>query len=453
MTSKIYIFDTNVILHDYNSIFVFEENDLILPMCVLEELDHFKKGDLTINYNCRRFFDILDSMCSSSRSIPSGQGDFGETEGDMRFISLGEGMGRLFFDTHTYPDSLYLEKRSVDNGLLNLLHHYEFNRGNHSEAILVTKDVNLRIKAKVLGLKAQDYSNDSIEGSVADKGIETVKVDCDEMSLKIDQFYADREVSRSFFEEFVEVDGLKDNSFFVFKGPNNKSALAKYRKDIFSLVSSKDLYGVCPKNSEQNFLCDALMDPEIKLVTVTGKAGTGKTLLSLAAAIEQRKNYHQIYLARPIVPLSNKDIGFLPGDIDAKIGPYMQPLYDNLNFLKSLKHKTSNTVVDNMLEQKKIEVAPLAYIRGRSLNNIFFIIDEAQNLTQHEMKTIVTRIGMNSKIVFTGDIFQIDHPYLGKKSNGLSYLIQKMLGQSFYAHVNLEKGMRSELAEVASNLL
>ena len=214
-------------------------------------------------------------------------------------------------------------------------------------------------------------------------------------------------------------------------------------------------FGIVPKNAEQAFALDAIMNPKINLVTIQGVAGTGKTLLSLAGALEQRRNFHQIYLARPIVPLSNKDIGYLPGDIKSKLNPYMEPLWDNLKFIKnqfSEKEKEHKQITE-MLENEKLVVCPLAYIRGRSLSNVFFIVDEAQNLTPHEVKTIITRAGENTKIIFTGDVHQIDTPYLDAQSNGLSYLIDKIKDRAIYSHITLEKGERSELANLANELL
>jgi PhoH-like ATPase len=214
-------------------------------------------------------------------------------------------------------------------------------------------------------------------------------------------------------------------------------------------------FNVAPKNAEQAFAIDAILNPNVKLVSIQGVAGTGKTLLSIAGALEQRRNFHQIYIARPIVPLSNKDIGYLPGDIKSKLNPYMEPLWDNLKFIKSLfgEKEKEYKQIEEMVEKEKIIVCPLAYIRGRSLSNVFFIVDEAQNLTPHEVKTIITRAGENTKIIFTGDIYQIDTPYLDAQSNGLSYIIDKIKDNKLYAHVTLQKGERSELANLANELL
>ena len=240
-----------------------------------------------------------------------------------------------------------------------------------------------------------------------------------------------------------------------------KSALATLAKGdvenklVFRRIQKKSVYGVIPRNAEQSFAIHSLLNPEVKLVTISGKAGTGKTLLALAAALETRSQYRQILLTRPIMPLSNKDIGYLPGDIQSKIKPYMQPLYDNLHVIRGNFPEKSDMYqrIQKMLDEDKLAIEPLAYIRGRSLVKMYLIVDEAQNLTPHEVKTIITRAGEGTKIVFTGDINQIDHPYLGISSNGLSTLIDRMQGQEIYAHINLRKGERSELADLASDIL
>jgi PhoH-like ATPase len=247
---------------------------------------------------------------------------------------------------------------------------------------------------------------------------------------------------------------LLPNEYLILRG-ERKSALAVY-DDELNLIRHVDkvpAFGITPRNAEQTYALDAILNDSIRLVSLSGKAGTGKTLLALAGALKRKKSYRQILMARPIVALSNKDIGFLPGDIQSKLDPYMKPLYDNLGVIQHAEGETKNSQVSRLLEDKKLVIEPLSYIRGRSLVNTFFIIDEAQNLTPHEIKTIITRAGEGTKIVFTGDIFQIDHPYLDSHSNGLSYLIEKMKGQRLYAHINLTKGERSELADLAGSLL
>ena len=246
------------------------------------------------------------------------------------------------------------------------------------------------------------------------------------------------------------------NHFFILRN-GTKSALACYDpgRGRLERVTKSPAYGIKPRNAEQTFALHAILDPEIPLVTISGAAGTGKTLLALAGALEQRRHFRQVYLARPIVPLSNKDLGYLPGDIQSKVNPYMQPLWDNLSVIKNQFSESSKEYkrIDEMIEHDKLHIVPLAYIRGRSFSNIMFIVDEAQNLTPHEVKTIITRAGEGTKVILTGDVFQIDTPYLDSHSNGLSYLIDRLRGNRLYAHINLEKGERSELANLASTML
>jgi PhoH-like ATPase len=313
---------------------------------------------------------------------------------------------------------------------------------------LVTKDINLRMKAKSIGVMSGDYESDKVKNiDEIYKGINTLEGVDDDLVSRV------YEESEGIPAEDVSVADPTPNQY---KG-NRSSALVHYNPFMkaYDRVLKQKVYGIEPRNAEQTFAIDTLCRDETQLVTITGKAGTGKTLLALAAAIAQRQKYSQIFLARPIVPLSNKDIGYLPGDAKEKIGPYMQPLFDNLDVIKNKFSPTSKDYmkIEEMQKGEKLIITPLAYIRGRSLSNVFFIVDEAQNLTPHEIKTIITRAGEGTKMVFTGDIEQIDSPYLDMKSNGLSYLTDKMIGQDIFAHINLVKGERSYLAELASNLL
>jgi PhoH-like ATPase len=321
-----------------------------------------------------------------------------------------------------------------------------------TSVILVTKDTNLRMKAKALGILAQDYTTDKIES--VDK-IYTGRRTVENLPTKIiDSLYANPFHVDG--DKIPEVTSPLPNENFILRN-EHKSALATYDsiENQFHKIDKTPAYGITPRNSEQAFALAALINPKIQLVTLSGKAGTGKTLLALAGALEARSQFRQIYLARPIVPLSNKDIGYLPGDIQSKIDPYMQPLWDNLGVIRHQfkGNDPKSQKINEMIEEDKLVITPLAYIRGRSLQKVFFIVDEAQNLTPHEVKTIITRAGEGTKIVFTGDINQIDQPYLDKLSNGLSYLINRMTNQKIFAHITLEKGERSYLADLASDLL
>jgi PhoH-like ATPase len=316
--------------------------------------------------------------------------------------------------------------------------------------------VNLRLKARALGIIARDYQIGKIKSAEElFTGVELME-DMDENT--INTLYQKKKISKEEFSSDSDSGSisLKPNQYFVLKS-QNKSASAKYdnfNREI-SLVESKEIFGIKPRNSEQIFAINALTDDRIKLVTISGTAGTGKTLLALAAALESRKAYKQIYLSRPIVPLSNKDIGYLPGTAQNKVEPYMQPLYDNLQFIQNNFNEGSDKyeIINELQKREKLIISPLAYIRGRSLSNVYFIVDEAQNLSPHEVKTIITRAGEGTKIVFTGDVYQIDTPYLDSESNGLSYIIDKLENQDLYAHITLKKGERSALSEIASKLL
>jgi PhoH-like ATPase len=437
---KIFVLDTSVIIYDHTAIRNFKEHDVVIPITVLEELDNFKKGNDTKNYAAREFTRYIDKL-SGKNTLQDWTSINGPTRGKFKI--------EMNTSSSVNAEKVF-DERKADHKILNTaLYVAEMHPGR--KVVLITKDINLRIKAKSLSLQAEDYETGKI------KEVDELYTGMSEIQKvsaeKIANIY---QKGTSTAKDVLKRGDVLPNHYYILKN-GSQSVLARYNKEDESLqrVVKTAAFGVIPKNAEQSFALDAIMNPEIKLVTIQGVAGTGKTLLSLAGALEQRRNYHQIYLARPIVPLSNKDIGYLPGDVNSKLNPYMEPLWDNLKYIrgqfgeKDKEHKLLN----EMVESQKLVVCPLAYIRGRSLSNVFFIVDEAQNLTPHEVKTIITRAGENTKIIFTGDVHQIDTPYLDAQSNGLSYLIDKVKGQPLYAHITLQKGERSDLANLANDLL
>ncbi len=437
---KNFVLDTNVILHDYKCLSNFEENDIYLPIIVLEELDHFKKGNEQLNFNARQFTRELDDLVDDNL-FSSG-------------ASLGDEKGRLFIlAKNVFPKELqdaFMEK-TPDHLILGATLQLTKDHPD-TKTVLVTKDINLRMKARALGILAEDYITDKVTNmDVFDR--EELLFDDVNPDL-IDKLYASNEGVD--VNEFAFKSDIDPNDCFVLKS-NRASALARYipSEDKVQRVEKTRAFGIEPRNAEQAFAMEVLLDDRVQLVALTGRSGTGKTLLALAAALHKNEDYKQILLARPIVALANKDLGALPGDAQEKVAPYMQPLFDNLNVIKnnfSYQGKEM-AILDELQKNNKLVIEALAFIRGRSLSETYFIIDEAQNLTPHEIKTIITRAGEGTKIVFTGDIHQIDSPYLDMQSNGLVYMIDRMKGQDIFAHVNLIKGERSELSELASNLL
>ena len=438
---KNFILDTNVILHDYKCLSNFEENDVYLPIVALEELDKFKKGNEQINFNARAFSRELDALTDDSLFA----------EGTV----LGEGLGRLFIvagDVESKKVTASFPERKPDHRILATADCIS-EKYHDMVTVLITKDVNLRMKARSLGIMSEDYINDKVVNEdIFDKSNEIFEGVSSEL---IDKLYANK--GGVDIEEFGDLrQVIHPNECFILKSESN-TALARFNPftNRVILVEKRRNYGIEPRNAEQAFAFEILNDPDVKLVGLTGKAGTGKTLLALAAALANADNYKQILLARPIVSLSNKDIGFLPGDAQDKVAPFMQPLFDNLNVIKRQFAINSLEVrkIDEMQKGNQLVIEALAFIRGRSLSETYCIIDEAQNLTPHEIKTIITRAGEGTKMVFTGDIHQIDHPYLDTHSNGLVYMIDRMKEQDVFSHVNLIKGERSRLSELASNLL
>lgn len=439
---KIFVLDTSVIIYDHNSLHNFQEHDVAIPITVLEELDNFKKGNDTKNFAAREFIRMVDQLAAGNtlqQWIPlkkSGSGSFKVVMTSPTAKSEVDA-NRVFGESK--PDHRIL------NAALDMQREHP-----DRKVILVSKDINLRLKAKSLNVQAEDYETGKIKDvNAIYKGESTINgLD----STVINDLYQEGTCA----PDRIGLKEPQSNHYYILKN-GKKSALVHYNGDsgLLERIEKTEAYGIRPLNAEQVFALHAVLNPNVKLVTLQGVAGTGKTLLALAGAMEQKRDFRQIYLARPIVPLSNRDIGFLPGDIKSKINPYMEPLWDNLKFIQNQfpdKGKEAKQI-QQMVEQEKLLITPLAYIRGRSLSNIFFIIDEAQNLTPHEVKTIITRAGENTKIVFTGDIFQIDTPYLDTQSNGLSYLIEKVKGNPLCAHVTLQKGERSALANLANELL
>jgi len=444
--AKIFVLDTNVILHDYKAIRKFQDNDLVIPLAVLEELDKFKKGTDTLAYNARGFMREIDKLTTGKY--------FGE-----RGVPIGKGLGNIKIEpNHPFPrDKQELFKDDTqDHRILATAMWVRDNNPDRFVA-LVTKDINFRMKAKAVGMEVQDYITDRIaEERLEDAQKEVLTMENVKPEILQQLCYGQ---DNCIDWKSVSKDKPFANKLYKFKWDKAEDGIVCGRYDAdrgkIVLVRNKTAYGIRPRNEEQKFALDACLNNNIKLVSLTGGAGTGKTLLALASALEVENQYDQIILTRPAVVLGNQDIGFLPGDQKSKMSPFLQPLMDNLNVIKNQFRPSSKEAqrIEGFLANEKLLISPLAYIRGRSLGKVFFIIDEAQNLTPHEIKTIITRAGEGTKMVFTGDIFQIDQPYLDQWSNGLTHLGEKMLGQKLFEHVFLRKGERSELSEIASKLL
>jgi len=437
---KNFVLDTNVILHDYKCLENFQDNDVYIPIVVLEELDKFKKGSEQINFNAREFVRQLDSL----------------TDNDLfkKGAELGSGLGKLFIIVNETPEPEVAEvfqERIPDHKILSCAISL-MKKNKTRQTILITKDINLRMKARALGIPTEDYINDKVINVDIFEKEEQVFTDI--QPELIDRIYGSKEGIPVSDFEFGHL--LQPNECFIMQSIRS-SVLVRFNpfSRMITKIKKEKQYGIEPRNAEQSFAFEVLSDPDIKLVAITGKAGTGKTLLALASALKQHQDYKQILLARPIVALANKDLGFLPGDEKQKVAPYMQPLFDNLSVIKHqfLPSSPDFRIIEDLLSNDQLVIEALAFIRGRSLSETYCIIDEAQNLTPHEVKTIITRAGEGTKMVLTGDIQQIDSPYLDAESNGLAYMIDKMKGQDLFAHVNLLKGERSRLSELASNLL
>src|SRR5574344_773617 len=442
---KIFVLDTNVILHDHKAIRHFQDNNLVIPIAVVEELDKFKKGNDALAYNARGFMRDIDNITEGKTFGKDG-------------IPIGKNLGLIKVEpNHPFsPEFANLFKDDIPDHRILATAMWVRDNNPGTFVALVTKDVNLRVKAKAAGMEVQDYLTDKVD----EDRIENSQKEVQFMTIP------DKLAQALSFgpDNCIDWHGVTGghpvaNQLFIFRweGGGDSRVFARYDEDRDKLVfvRTKEAYGIRPRNDEQVFAMDALMNRKIELVSLTGGAGTGKPLLALAAALEQEQEYDQIVISRPTVVLGNQDIGFLPGDQKTKMGPFLQPLMDNLNVIKAQFKPTSREAqrIESMLTQEKLIIEPLAYIRGRSLGKCYFIIDEAQNLTPHEIKTIITRAGEGTKMVFTGDIFQIDQPYLDQWSNGLTHLGESLAGQKIFQHVFLRKGERSALSELAAKLL
>ena len=443
---KIFILDTNVLIHDPEAMFSFDDNDVYLPIYVIEEIDKLKEYNDRVGKSARETSRNIEKLRKEEKNsnLSLLEGLKNSTGGTFRIV-LGEN------DSVNIPDSL--NKNLTDNKIIGQALRIK-NENKKRKVILVSKDMNVRIKANVLGMETVDYVKDQIDINQLYEGWKEIEISNDLFSLL--------EKAPIINWDLVLKEEPKANELIRFKN-SNKEILTIYKKEREKLekqvFADTKVWGVFARNTEQKQAMELLMDERIKLVTLVGKAGTGKTLLAIATALEQvveRKLYKKIFIARPIVPMGN-DIGFLPGTEKEKMQPWMLPIYDNIEFLASNKGQTSSNeaekVVAGLESLGLLKVEPLTYIRGRSIPQGFIIIDEAQNLTPHEVKAIITRVGKDTKIVFTGDPDQIDNPYLDANSNGLAYIAEKMKNEILVGHIRLVKGERSEISELASRLL
>ena len=435
---KHFVLDTNVLIHDPRAIFQFADNEVVIPIFVVEEIDQFKKEGSERGRNARELARQLDSLRADGVRLSDG-------------AALPNG-GRLRVASAARSVPTTLRESQIADHLI-LMVALDVRDANKADpTIFVTKDVNLRIRADALGLTAVDFEGERIDIDELYSGIIELPVPASD----VDTFYAQNTLTLT--EAY-----LKSNQYILLRDRENPShtAIGRFDAATKKLVPLRKLrdgvWGIRPRNKEQHFALDLLLNDEIKLVTLVGKAGTGKTMLAIAAGLQkvvEEQLYSKMLVSRPIFPLG-RDIGYLPGDIEEKLNPWMQPIFDNVEFLMGLSktERKSGRSYQELIDMGYIEIEPLTYIRGRSIPNQFIIVDEAQNLTPHEVKTIITRVGEATKIVLTGDPYQIDNPYVDATSNGLTTVVEKFKGESIAGHVTLSKGERSQLAELASNVL
>ncbi len=435
MAAKNYVLDTNVLLHDARAIFAFADNNVIIPIYVLEEVDTFKKDQSELGRNARQIARELDAFRSDGGlSHPQKM----ENGGTVR-VALSKNP----------PKNPGSDSRTMDQRIIEMAIEVR-DADPKTPTVLVTKDVNMRVRGDALGLASVDFEPERIQIDELYSGNRDLLVP----PGTIDKFYADGNV-------VVDAPGLYANEYLTLKDETGKSALTKWDKNLAKAVPVKKLrdgvWGIKPRNKEQHFALDLLLNDDVKLVTLVGKAGTGKTLLAIAAGLQkvtEEQVFSKLLVSRPIFPLG-RDIGYLPGTIEEKLNPWMQPIYDNLELLLGLNKsdKKEGRSYAELVDLGFVEIEPLTYIRGRSLPNVYMIVDEAQNLTPHEVKTIVTRAGEGTKIILTGDPYQIDHPYLDSSNNGLTTVAERFKLEQIAGHVILTKGERSPLAELATQIL
>ncbi len=439
---KAFILDTNVLLFDPQALFKFGNNDVVIPIVVIEEIDRFKREMSENGRHARLFSRLIDEMRAD-----------GELSKGVKLPNAGLLTVELGASHQPLPMELQMDK--ADNRILALAISLKKEQPKRP-VVFVTKDVNLRIKADALGITAVDYEPSSVEPDQLYTGTTTLSVD----SHLVDEFYSQKRLA---YPDAGKL--LKPNQYVILKdsvNPNH-TAMGRYSKELDCIVPIfkpvEGLWGIFPKNAEQSFAIDALLNDDIKLVSLVGKAGTGKTLLAIAAGLAKTVDegvYHRLLVSRPVFPLG-KDIGFLPGDIEEKLNPWMQPIYDNIDFLfgatGAKTRRGAGKGCQELMNQGLLQIEPLTYIRGRSIPQQYLIVDESQNLTPHEIKTIITRAGDDTKIVLTGDSYQIDNPYVDSANNGLVYLVDRFKDESISAHITMSKGERSKLSELASNLL
>ncbi len=444
MERKIYVLDTNVLIHNPQALFSFEDNRVVLPIVVIEEIDQFKKGVDEKSRNARQIGRYLDALRKKGKlqdGVPTENGgsiqvtvnkDIANAASELLFLDKNDNLiigTALYFKQH-YPESI---------------------------VTLVSKDVNVRVKADCVGINAENFETDTIKYDEFFTGWEVIDLEPEQFRELEEKGYLDNIFGDFFPNQFVRVP-IPDN-------PNQYKTLRyHYGRNQLSIINhytGQQIFGIKARNFEQEMALDILLDDSIKLVSLSGKAGTGKTLLAMAAGLQkvvEEKRYSRLVVSRPISPLG-KDLGYLPGSKTEKFNPWMQPIYDNMDILLSAHTEKDNPKdkkkfdINDLMDMGFLELEPLTYIRGRSLPDQFFIIDEAQNLSPHEMKTIITRAGVNTKVVLTGDPYQIDIPYLDSQSNGLSVSVEKFKGEILVGHITLDKGERSALADLAAKYL